>query len=161
MPSRSGRSARFALVLAPLAVTWGGAFGAPSQDCVRPQIVLWGDGRHDDTVALNAWLRGDDAIWGENGEAVGSVIAGRRFRLSAAIYVTGGSGRRLEDFRLLWPERAETVSGGTILSGSDPDKAPVVTGVSISGGDPDEGKPFESPEPAMPKPDPAASCATS
>ena len=103
------------------------------------EIVLWGDGRHDDTKALNAWLRGQPAIWGDSGEPVGAAIAGRRFRLSAAIYVPGGTGRSLEDFRLLWPERGEIVAGG----------------------DPGEGKPFETPAAAPSKPDPKASCAIS
>jgi hypothetical protein len=131
-----------------------------TQNCVRAEIVLWGDGRHDDTAALNAWLRGENAIWGESGEPIGGSIAGRRFRLSAAIYVPGGSNRRLDDFRLLWPERGETVSGGTIASGGDPDDAPVVSGVSIVGGDGGEGKPFEAPDPIT-KANPEASCATS
>jgi len=134
---------------------------AEPQHCVRAEIVLWGDGRHDDSAALNAWFRGADAIWAENGEPVGESIAGHSFRLSAAVYVPGGTGRRLEDFRMLWPERGETVAGGTIRSGTDPDAAPVITGVSITGGDPGEGVPFEAPDPAPAGRDKEASCATS
>src|SRR6478736_2037634 len=81
---------------------------AEPQRCVAADIVLWGDGRHDDSAALNAWFRGADAIWAENGEPVGDWIAGHSFRLSDAVYVPGGTGRRLEDFRMLWPERGET-----------------------------------------------------
>ena len=116
-------SARDCFVAALLAVTTLVHVGSPStaaerQQCVRPEIVLWGDGRHDDTHALNAWLRGEDAIWADSGAAVGAVISGRTFRLSAAVYVRAGTGRVLETFRLLWPERGETVSGGTIRAGA-------------------------------------------
>src|SRR5712691_9387141 len=137
------------------------AQAAEAQRCVAADIVLWGDGTHDDSAALNAWFRGADAIWAENGEPVGESIAGHSFRLSAAVYVRGGTGRRLEDFRMLWPERGEIVAGGTIRSGTDPDAAPAITGVSITGGDPGEGIPFEAPDPAPAGRDKEASCATS
>jgi hypothetical protein len=137
------------------------AEAAERQDCVHADIVLWGDGRHDDTAALSAWLRGAEAIWATSGEPVGAAIAGHSFRLSDAVYVPGGSGRRLEDFRLLWPERGETVSGGTIVAGSDPDKPPTASGISIVGGDPGEGVPFEVPDPSPSDHHDQASCATS
>ena len=131
------------------------------QHCVRAEIVLWGDGRHDDSAALNAWFGGADTIWAESGEPVGPAIAGRSFRLSAPVFVTGGTGRRLEGFRMLWPESGEIVSGGSIASGSDPDKAAVVSGVDIVGGDPGAGVPFEAPDPDPAQRNPASSCATS
>jgi len=134
---------------------------AETQDCVPAGIVLWGDGRHDDTAALGAWLRGADAMWAASGEPVGTSIAGHSFRLSDAVYVPGGTGRRLEQFRMLWPERGETVSGGTIVSGSDPDQAPIMSGVSIVGGDPGEGVPFELPDADSGHHSSRASCATS
>ena len=134
---------------------------AEPQDCVRADIVLWGDGEHDDTAALSAWLRGADAIWAASGEPVGASIAGHSFRLSDAVYVPGGTGRRLEQFRMLWPERGETVSGGLIVSGSDPDQAPIMSGVSIVGGDPGEGVPFEMPDADSHHHADRASCATS
>jgi hypothetical protein len=137
------------------------AYAAEPQFCVAADIVLWGDGRHDDSAALNAWFRGADAIWAENGEPVGESIAGHSFRLSAAVYVPGGTGRRLEDFRMLWPERGETVAGGAIRSGTDPDAAPVITGISITGGDPGEGIPFEAPAPSPAVRDKEASCGIS
>lgn len=144
----------FAVVFAPPAYT-------EPQRCVRAEIVLWGDGRHDDTHALNAWLRGEDAIWADSGAPVGAAISGRSFLLSAAVYVRAGTGRVLEYFRLLWPERGETVSGGTILAGGDPDQAPQMSGVEIAGGDPGEGQPFDLPDPAPARRDDAESCATS
>src|SRR5947208_528067 len=52
------------------------AQAAEPQHCVRAEIVLWGDGRHDDSAALNAWFGGADAIWAESGVAVGPAIAG-------------------------------------------------------------------------------------
>ena len=73
----------------------------------------------------------------------------------------GGTGRRLEQFRMLWPERGETVSGGLIVSGSNPDQAPVMSGVSIVGGDPGEGVPFEMPDADSGHHSSRASCATS
>src|SRR3954449_3614587 len=93
---------------------------AATQDCTKVPVVLWGDGRHDDTAALNAWLRGRDASWADAGTPVGAAISGRRFRLSSAIYVQAGTGRMLRDFRLEWPERGEVVTGGMIAAGADP-----------------------------------------
>jgi hypothetical protein len=132
-----------------------------TQDCTRVPVVLWGDGRHDDTAALNAWLRGRDAIWADTGAAVGAAIGDRSFRLSSAIYVQAGTGRMLRDFRLEWPERREIVTGGTIAAGQDPDAPPLQSGVTITGGDPGEGVPFDVPdrEPEQARRD--ASCAIS
>jgi len=132
---------------------------AATPDCVPAQLVLWGDGRHDDTVALGAWLQGKDAVWASSGEPVGAAITGHSFRLSSAVYVTAGTGRRLDDFRLLWPERGETVSGGTIATGNDPEKPPALVGVDVVGGDADEGQPFEAPDP--PRVGAPQNCATS
>jgi hypothetical protein len=134
---------------------------AEAPRCARGDIVLWGDGVHDDTAALNAWLRGEDLVWAETGEPVGDAVAGHVFRLSSAIYVPGGTGRQLERFRLNWPERGETVTGGSVRAGEDPDAAPLVSGVEIVGGDPGEGVPLETPEISpVPRRDPAR-CATS
>lgn len=149
-------AALLAMPLAPRA-----ALAAAQQDCVPAEIVLWGDGRHDDTKALDAWFRGAAAIWADTGAPVGNAIAGRSFRLSSAIYVPAGTDRSLESFRMLWPERGEIVTGGTIITGNDPEQAPVAVGVSIVGGDAGEGKPLQMPD-VRPAPwDPAASCATS
>jgi|SRR5579862_3015822 len=137
------------------------AQAAERQHCVRAEIVLWGDGRHDDSAALTAWLRGAEAIWAASGEPVGAAIQGRSFRLTAAVFVPGGTGRRLDAFQFLWPERGEIVSGGSIVAGSDPDKAPIVSGVTISGGDSGEGVPFEMPDADPPGPGEQASCAIS
>lgn len=146
----------FSATLAPVC-----AHAAAKQDCVPAGIVLWGDGRHDDTQALNAWFHGRNAIWGDSGAPVGAAIVGRRFRLSSALLVPGGTGRMLEKFRLFWPERGETVSGGEIRSGGDPNRAPVVSGVTIHGGDAGEGRPFETPDPTPSSRVNRASCATS
>jgi len=137
------------------------AQAAEPQRCVAADIVLWGDGTHDDSAALNAWFRGADAIWAENGEPVGESIAGHSFRLSAAVYVRGGTGRRLEDFRMLWPERGEIVSGGSIASGNDSDMAPILSGIDIVGGDPGEAVPFDAPDIAPTSRDDQASCGIS
>src|SRR3954471_21745667 len=104
---------------------------AATPGCIRIPVVLWGDGRHDDTAAMNAWLHGQDAIWADAGTPVGAAIGGRHFRLSSAIYVQAGTGRVLRDFRLEWPERGEIVTGGTIAAGGDPDVSPLQSGVTI------------------------------
>jgi hypothetical protein len=155
---------RDCFVAALLAMTFAGLGNARAgepQRCARAEIVLWGDGRHDDTHALNAWLKGDNAMWADSGKPVGAAISERSFRLSGAVYVRAGTGRTLENFRLLWPERGETVSGGAIVAGTDPDQAPMMTGISIVGGDPGEGQPFDLPDPAPARLGDLESCATS
>jgi hypothetical protein len=137
------------------------SLAAEPQRCVRADIVLWGDGRHDDSAALNAWFGGADAVWAESGGPVGTAIAGHSFRLSAPVFVPAGTGRRLEAFRMLWPERGEIVSGGSIVSGSDAAKAPILSGIDIVGGDPGEAVPFEAPDPAPTGRDDQASCGIS
>jgi len=129
-----------------LALSQAPALAAETPQCARGDMVLWGDGEHDDTAALNAWLRGDNLVWATTGAPVGEAIADRVFRLSSVVYVPGGTGRRLDRFRLVWPERGETVTGGTVRSGDDPEAAPIVTGVEIVGGDPGEGVPLETPD---------------
>jgi hypothetical protein len=115
--------------------------------CAAAPHLLWGDGAHDDTAALNAWFRGETVIWAQTHEKVGTEIADRTFLLSSVVYISGGTGRKLERFRMVWPERQEIVSGGTIRSGDDPDKPPVAEGVTTIGADPDEGVPYQSPDP--------------
>jgi hypothetical protein len=114
-------------------------------DCAVAPPVLWGDGEHDDTAALNAWFRGEKVIWAQTHEVVGSEIADRRFRLSSTIYVQGGTGRKMVRFQMFWPHRDEVVSGGTITTGSDPKAEPVVDGLSMVNADPDEGVPYDGP----------------
>lgn len=133
----------------PIAAAAMGA-AAQVQQCVHPVVVLWGDGRHDDTKALQAWLDGENALWGESSAPVGPTIAWHQFRLSTAIYVDSGTGRTLEHFRFSWPERGETVTGGVIRAGGDPDAPPTMSGVRILGGDAGEGKPVTAP-PAAPR----------
>jgi hypothetical protein len=134
-----------ALIAALIAVSPAAA-EAPSK-CAAAPPVLWGDGEHDDTAALNAWFQGDNVIWAQTHEAVGSAIADRTFRLTAAVYVPSGTGRKLERFQLVWPERQEIVSGGTLRTGDDPKLPPVADGITMTGNDPDEGVPFPAPDP--------------
>jgi len=51
------------------------AYAAEAPHCARGDMVLWGDGEHDDTAALSAWLRGDNLVWAMTGEPVGEAIA--------------------------------------------------------------------------------------
>lgn len=156
LPARGMKAKMLRLSAIALFALAHAAVAAPSladkQRCVHPAVILWGDGRHDDTKALQAWLRGADALWGDSGAPVGATIARRVFRLSAAIYVDGGSGRTLNDFRFVWPERGETVSGGTIRTGNDPEAEPMMAGIRIVGGDPGEARPMASPPLAVPHP---------
>ncbi|MBV8505682.1 MAG: hypothetical protein JOZ11_07740 [Alphaproteobacteria bacterium] len=156
-PQRSARrssrrepvSAR-TLVAAALFVALGAVASAKAEEqskCSAAPHLLWGDGEHDDTAALNAWFRGETVVWAQTHEPIGAEIADRTFLLSSVVYISSGTGRTLERFRLVWPERQETVSGGTIRSGDDPDQPPVAEGVTTIGADPDEGVPYEGPAP--------------
>ena len=156
-----GHRHRFVAALLAAACASGLPAHAAPQDCVKVPVMLWGDGKRDDTAALNAWLQGRDAIWADTEEAVGAAITGRAFRLSSAIYVQAGTGRVLRDFRLEWPERGEVVTGGMIAAGDDPDAAPVQSGVTITGGDPSEGVPYDAPDHQPDQVIREASCAVS
>ena len=35
------------------------------EKCAAGPRLLWGDGEHDDTAALNAWFRGETVIWAQ------------------------------------------------------------------------------------------------
>jgi hypothetical protein len=118
----------------------------PSKCAAAPHL-LWGDGEHDDTAALNAWFLGETVIWAQTHDAVGEEISDRTFLLSSAIYISSGTGRKLERFRMVWPERKETVSGGAIVAGNNPDQPPIAEGITKIGADPDEGVPYETPDP--------------
>jgi hypothetical protein len=137
------------LLIAVLAAAPSGR-AAASGKCGARSFVLWGDGKHDDTAALNAWFRGDAVIWGESGRTAGAQISGHIFRLSAPIYIPSGRGRTLQHFQFVWPERKEWVAGGAIVSGTDPNQPPVATGLTKIGVGPNEGVPFhsETPKPA-------------
>jgi hypothetical protein len=132
-----------------LAVLIAAALPAAAEDqseCTAAPLVLWGDGEHDDTAALNAWFRGETVLWEQTNEAVGSEIADRNFLLSSTVYIHGGTGRKMERFRMFWPWRSETVSGGTIVAGNDPEGEPVADNISKVNADPDEGVPYDGPK---------------
>ena len=148
----SRRRIRLAAGLAALLAAVPAAAGAPPR-CTP--LSLWGDGRHDDTLALNAWLRGEPVRWADTGREVGAEIDGRRFLLSGPIYVESGSGRRLTDFDMVWPRTGERLRGGTIAAGDDPDAPARVKGLAKTGGDPGEGVPFKAP---AAKPQPPGEC---
>ncbi len=142
----SNRLVRVASLLAVLASV-SLASAQERSDCAAAPRVLWGDGEHDDTAALNAWFRGDTVIWADTHKPVGAEIADRTFLLSSTVYVSGGTGLRLEHFRMIWPWRNEVISGGTITTGNDPDAEPRTQGITKVGADPDEGVPYKTPDP--------------
>ena len=158
LPLATVRRDCFGAALLATAVLVSPAVAGDNLHCVPVEVVLWGDGQHDDSAALNAWFAGNAAVWAASGEPVGPRIAGRSFRLRDALYVRAGTGRQLDDFRLLWPERGETVSGGAIATGGDPDAEPILSGVGILGGDAGEGVAFAAPDAAPARSDDAASC---
>jgi hypothetical protein len=135
----------FAATLLAALLALSAAKAEEQSKCAAAPHLLWGDGEHDDTAALNAWFRGERVIWAQTHETVGTEIADHTFLLSSVVYISSGTGRKLERFRMVWPDRQETVSGGTIRSGDDPDQPPVAEGVTTIGADPDEGVPYEGP----------------
>jgi hypothetical protein len=136
-----GRQVAAALIGMLLAVS--SASAEDQSKCTATPPVLWGDGEHDDTAALNAWFRGETVLWAQTHEAVGSKIADHNFLLSSTVYIHGGTGRKIERFRMVWPWRNEVVTGGTIAAGDDPDGQPVADGITKVNADPDEGVPYE------------------
>ena len=156
-----GLSAAIRLLLAVVLLPAIPAVAAEPSKCAVGTIVLWGDGVHDDTAALNAWLRGEPVLWAQSGEEVAPVIAERTFLLSEAVYAPGGSARTLQRFRFLWPERHETVTGDALATGTDPDAPPSGTNISIVGGDSGEGVAIEAPDPAPRRDGEPAKCLTS
>jgi hypothetical protein len=138
------RTAAAGLLAALMTVSPATAEG-PS-DCVATPPVLWGDGQHDDTAALNAWFRGETVLWAQTHDAVGSEIADHTFLLSSTVYIHSGTGRKMERFHMVWPHRNEVVSGGTLAAGSDPEGQPVADGITKVNSDPDEGVPYDGPK---------------
>jgi hypothetical protein len=120
---------------------------AENPDCEAVSLALWGDGKHDDTRALNAWFNGTRVVWAQSGQVIGPELAGHDFLLSSTVFIPSGTGLRFERFQMIWPGRQERVSGGTILTGNDPDKPAIVVGIVKLGADPDEGVPYEAPRP--------------
>jgi hypothetical protein len=161
-----GNAARIAACLVAAMAALPPAWAADGAKCPTAPLILWGDARHDDTVALNAWFRGDNVVWAQNGRPVGSEIAGpptgdRVFRLTGPVYIPSGTGRQIERFQLIWPERKERVSGGTIVAGLDPAKPPVAANLTKIGSRPDEGVPFKTPDPKPGNRDAGTNCLVS
>jgi hypothetical protein len=158
----SGRKQRLvATSLLFLALAMPPALAAEKPDCEAAGLALWGDGKHDDTKALNAWFRGDRVVWAQTGRAIGPEIAGHDFLLSSTVFIPSGTGRRFERFQMIWPARKERVSGDTILTGDDPDKPAIVVGIVKIGAGPDEGVPYDAPPPKRGTRDLPESCLVS
>ena len=122
------------------------AWAEDQAKCAAAPLVLWGDGAHDDTAALNAWFRGETVLWAQTHEAVGSEIADRDFLLSSTVYIHSGTGRKMKRFRMVWPWREEVVTGGTVAAGNDPESEPVADNITKVNADPDEGVPYDGPK---------------
>jgi hypothetical protein len=150
----------FVAALMALAIAAPVALAAEKAGC-EAKLALWGDGRHDDTRALNAWFKGDPVIWAETGQPVGSRIAGRAFLLSSTVYIPSGTGRRIERFKMIWPARRERVSGDAILSGDDPNRPATTIGIAKINAGPDEGVPYRAPSPKLGTPDARGACLVS
>jgi hypothetical protein len=151
MPRTRCAAVIVALILLCGAPAWAG----DGSKCAPNGLVLWGDGLHDDTVALNAWFRGDGVVWAQTGARVGPEIGGDGtgpyiFRLTGPVYIPSGTGRRIERFAFVWPQRKERVSAAAILTGLDPAKPPVAIDLKKTGSQPGEGVPFKA---STPKPE--------
>ena len=133
-----------ALVAALIAVS--PACAEDQSKCSAAPPVLWGDGEHDDTAALNAWFRGETVLWAQRHQTVGSEITDHSFLLSSTVYIHSGTGRKMERFQMVWPFRNEVVTGGTIAAGNDPEDQPVADGITKVNSDPDEGIPYDGPK---------------
>lgn len=59
----------------------------PKKSVSKPQHVLYGDGKHDDTEALQAWFDGKDVYWA-NGRIVNNIIKYKEFRITDTLYIT-------------------------------------------------------------------------
>lgn len=150
-----------AVLLATVAGLSAAAGNGGQSDC-RPQpLMLWGDGWHDDTAALNAWFAGARVLWAQSGKPVGREISGRVFDLSAALYVPSGTGRTIRRFRFVWPWTHEVVTGGLIATGTKPAAPPIEQHIRRSGGDPSEGIPYRAPVSVQPARLPQRACLTS
>src|ERR1700747_3118812 len=124
-----------AAVLLALLIALSPAFAGEPPDCAVAPPVLWGDGEHDDTAALNAWFRGETVVWAQTHEKVGAEITDRTFLLNSVVYIATGTVQQLERLRMVGRERQQAVSGATIRSGDDPDMPPVAEGVTTIGAD--------------------------
>jgi hypothetical protein len=148
-PGKTARRAinhRLAARLIAVILIASPAWAEEQSKCSAAPPVLWGDGEHDDTAALNAWFRGETVLWAQTHEPVGSEIVDRSFLLSSTVYIHGGTGRKMERFRMVWPWRDEVVTGGTIAAGNDPDGEPIADGITKVNADPDEGVPYDGPK---------------
>jgi len=132
-------------LLAVLIAVSPAAADGPSK-CSAALPVLWGDGEHDDTAALNAWFRGEAVLWAQTHEVVGSEITDHNFLLSSTVYIHSGTGRKMERFQMVWPYRNEVVTGGRIVAGSDPEGTPIADQITKINADPDEGVPYAGPK---------------
>jgi hypothetical protein len=152
---------RFVGLLIAAIVAVSPASAAEGSKCAMTPKVLWGDGAHDDTAALNAWFRGDRVVWAQTGQPAGAQIAGHAFRLKGAVFIPSGTGRSIERFELVWPERRERVTGGSIRAGNDHNQPPIATGVVKVGAGPNEGVPFPTPDPKPSDHDTGTDCLVS
>ena len=61
---------------------------------VPPSIILYADGIHDDTCALQSWVDGDRRVIWQDRRPVGDVITHHRFRIGGdgvPLYIRGGA----------------------------------------------------------------------
>jgi hypothetical protein len=65
-----------------------------------PSLVLYGDGIHDDTLALSAALTGERVRWADGRPVVGALVSGGAFLLSDTVQMGGSA--TLSNARLKW-----------------------------------------------------------
>ena len=59
-----------------------------------PKIILYGDGIHDDTQALQTWIDGGRVLR-PDGSTIGRHITGGDYRISNTIFLDKGVGKKL------------------------------------------------------------------
>lgn len=68
-------------------LAWGGAVACLAPFVHQRQPILYGDGKHDDTAAMQAWLDGRQ-VRGRDGRLLGRTIEGGSFVISGPLVVT-------------------------------------------------------------------------
>jgi hypothetical protein len=133
-----------ALLIAALIAAVFPAAAEDQSKCSAAPPVLWGDGEHDDTAALNAWFRGETVLWAQTHDVVGSEIADHSTK--PTVYIHSGTGRKMERFR--WFGASQRSCDRGRRGGKRSRRRPVVDGITKVNADPDEGVPYDGPKPA-------------
>ncbi len=104
--------------------------GPPLLAAAAAVAILYGDGVHDDTCAINAWGRGEPVVWA-SGEAIPRDVLdgkGRNFLVHGAIALADG--RKTIENMIIHPTK--TLEAMIVVGQPLPDAACEATGPPIS-----------------------------